>query len=81
MAGAWQQAGALCPIYESSYIKIYNSEIELIYLKSLKSFDELMNFGNVAFWRPPPLPHVAFCDLLADPPPPNWLRGFWMATN
>ena len=30
-AGAWQQAGALCPIYESSYIKFCNSEIELVY--------------------------------------------------
>ena len=29
VAGAWKQAGALCPIYESSYIKICNSEIEL----------------------------------------------------
>ena len=29
-AGARQQAGALCPIYESSYIKICNSEIEQI---------------------------------------------------
>ena len=29
-AGAWQQAGALCPIYESSYIEICNSEIELV---------------------------------------------------
>ena len=29
-AGARQQAGALCPIYESSYIKIFNSENELI---------------------------------------------------
>ena len=30
-AGARQQAGALCPIYESSYIKFWNSEIELMY--------------------------------------------------
>ena len=31
-AGAWQQAGALCPIYESSYIRFCNSEIELMYI-------------------------------------------------
>ena len=31
-AGARQQAGALCPIYESSYIKIWNSEIGLRYI-------------------------------------------------
>ena len=31
-AGAWQQAGALCPIYESSYIKFCNSEIELWFM-------------------------------------------------
>ena len=30
VAGTRQQAGGLCPIYESSYIKICNSEIELV---------------------------------------------------
>ena len=30
VAGTRQQAGVLCPIYESSYIKICNSEIELV---------------------------------------------------
>ena len=41
--------------------------------------ETLMNFGYVAFWQPPhPLPLVAFRVLLADPLPPNWLRGFWM---
>ena len=29
VAGARQQAGALCPIYESSYIKICNSDTRL----------------------------------------------------
>ena len=30
-------AGALCPIYESSYIKICNLEIELIYILYIQS--------------------------------------------
>ena len=31
------------------------------------------------FGKLPPPPLVAFRGLLADSPPPNWLRSFWMA--
>ena len=31
-AGARQQAGALCPIYESSYMKICYSDARLLYM-------------------------------------------------